>query len=258
MPPLGSENRDLIGDLNPDLVPNPPPQPDPQPGSGADDRIVLTREQFDELIRSNAEEAERNRQIMSQLLHPQPVVAAAPQLPDVSLNIDGLPDPAYDRDGFLKGLSGRLSDTVKQVQERVTAAATSTVQQAQTTQARLDEAWAMIQREYPETAEFPDLVDAMARRWADGQRSRGVDPMQLLARDTAAVAHEVGAYVADQLHLIRGEGDQGGQPAQPQPATRTAGIPGGRPRGGAPRQNDAPPRTLVDDLKDFQSRARIY
>ena len=241
----------IFGDLDPARVPNPPPQPtSAAPTPDAEDRIVLTREQFDEIMRQNAEEAARNREILAAVLNP-PTPVVADTLPDVQIDINGLPDPAMDRDGFLRGLGERLSGTVKQIDERARAAATSQVSQAQSAASLIDEAWGQMQAAHPELAEHPALVDALSRRWADQQRAAGRDPIAMLQRDFEGTTRSVGDFVMGELGPLL--------PAAKEPAEdhRTGGIPSTRARGPA-RPAGPPPGTLVDDLKDFQSRARIY
>src|SRR5690242_8385065 len=130
---------DLIGDLDPALVPEVPQRADP-PATADDDRIIITREQWDEMMTAQREESARNRALMEQLLNPlNSAPQVVPELPPVAIDIDGLPDPAFDKDGFLKGLGARMSDTVKQIEARVTAKADQTVRSAQTAQQKIDE-----------------------------------------------------------------------------------------------------------------------
>lgn len=223
---------------------------------------AVTVEQFAALQAQLNSLGETNRLLTTQLLTGRPSTADQRQSatsPEVSLDVNGLPDPSQDRDGFLRGLAERLGKTVTQVQEsavqRATAAATAAAGQHDS----VNRAWARLQQKYPDLADHTDIVQLAAGQFSNEMQAKGLDPQAALAGDMEAFVDSVASRATRTINKIKGLTDDG-QPASRLDDNGRADVHGGTGSGttrGTSKAADKPAR-FTDELKKIQQEMRLY
>jgi hypothetical protein len=216
-----------------------------EPAAGG--TVTLTQEQFDSLIsRVNVAQENDYASQFGEVVEP-----AQPQYEPAQLDqlMASLPDPARDPAGFKQGLS---QAAVQLRQETIQAV------QNQTAQVNLiDEAWRLMQQEYPDVAAYPELVELATTRERQALAQRGIDFRQVLAGNMEGAVSAVAQRAQASIARIRGiEGD--GSEAD---IGRADVLQGGNLRAPVrPGQRQAAEQSggLVDELKKIQRELGIY
>ena len=210
-----------------------------------------------------AEAAERSSSellsTVTALARPVPVAQPQPKLPDVTLDLEGLPDPASDKDGFLKGLGQRLGTTVGQASARAAETATRQAQGMIQQQQLLDSTWGRFRSEHSDIAQHEEIVEAAAKRVSNGLRSRGIDPETYLGTNQDQFLESLAAETTRTLNRIKGLNEDGTDPAANEDDGRDGVIPdrpSGTRRGTKPGRET--PSLFTDEIKATQKALKLF
>jgi hypothetical protein len=239
---------------------------EPGDSEGSESKPVgMTAEQLQEILANQRQLSENSLRQILQGAQPKNGVPLQEedQFPELKVDPVGLPHPASDLEGFIKGWQERsdkaLKSVLAQVTQRVTERAVTQASQVADTKSLTNRAFDMIREVAPDLDD--DVIQFAAQRVAEGYRERGVDPMSALRADLVGVAQEVLDY-ADSRFGARPE-DAETRPLQRRGSNgsggRTGGISPGRGRlpQPAPRGEESA-GDMVAELKQFQHKARIY
>lgn len=216
----------------------------------------LTADQLKDIL---AEQRQANVDALRQVLQgPQRGVPLQEDDPlaglDLRVDVEGLPHPAGDLNGFLQGLQERQGKVFKNaLAQAVTQATTRAAQTAHavaTDQSVQDRAMDMIKDAAPDLDD--DVIQFAAQQVANQYRERGMDPMAALRSDVQGVSQEILDYADSRF---------GGREAQPltRKANRTGGIPASRGRAPQPKNVPEDAGDMVRELKEWQAtKARLY
>jgi hypothetical protein len=241
------------------------PQDDDNDGdTGLENRLAALEAEIQAERRRNSD---LNRQLISQL-GARPAANPAPAAPRPVFDFNDLPDPVSDREGFFKKLSER-------VESGVTAATLQTVSRAEAERGQqgalvegFDTLWNEFGQEYPELAQFEELVEVQTKKILQTAKKRGIEPDQYAFADPDAFKAEVADAVrkrADELGLT-GDDEDDDEPAPRRLAVKrrvegsTAGTGG---KGGGPRATPSKGKkaddypTFDQQLKDAQRKLGI-
>jgi hypothetical protein len=243
MPPTNQVNHpgaDGSMDLN---LPQPPRQP-AQPGPQSGGTITLTQEQFQQMLDKIQGHQEQDYASQFGEEVEQPPVVTVEQV------LEQLPDHQTDPKGFRTGLATILAGA----REEIVNEAVAINQQRQQQVNVMDEAWAVMQRDYPNLAEHPDLVELATTRERMDLARRGVDITVALSQNLDGVVEQIARRAQTSLNNIRGAGD--GEPGEePDPGILQPGN-FTRPQPG--KTAEPKPMGLVDQLREIQTKMGIY
>jgi hypothetical protein len=235
----------LGSDGSMDLGFGPDPNRPTEPAAGG--TVTLSQEQFDALI-SRVNVAQENDYAAQ---FGEVIEQSQPQYEPVRLDqlMANLPDPARDPDGFKQG----LGQAAAQLQQQTIQA----VQNQNAATNLIDEAWRLMQQEYPEVAAYPELVELATTRERQALAQRGIDFRQVLAGNMEGAVAAVAQRAEASINRIRGiEGDGSGADIG-----RADVLPGGNLRAPTrPGQRQPTDQTggLIDELKKIQHELGIY
>lgn len=191
----------------------------------------------------------------------------------LQVSMDGLPDPAEDKDEYNRQLGLRIN--------AANAARDAWLQQQIAQQQQASDLGSMLQRafdeKYPEWSEYGKLVETVAQEVAMDLKTRGVDPSHYMRVSTEQYIDDVAKKLEANYGRLIEEDDEdpseGPVPTPTQLATgqqpartadhlndtgRTAGIMGGRESGGSPTPGKPAPGDMMADLVAVQKRLQLY
>ncbi len=189
-----------------------------------------------------------------------PVAAVAPAVPAV-VNMEGLPDPIDDREGFAVQLNDRIQATLAtnlgQLEQRL---ATKASQETQS-----DQLWTDFAKTYPDYTGREGQVDYMSTKVVTEAIARGIDAHSYVFGNRARFFADVKTRLDEEFAppvdpaAAKGdkEGDKGDKGAQDDNEGRTMGMFGGNESGGKPATpepgSDEDPGDLIAELRDMQA-----
>lgn len=230
--------------------------------NGGDDKpktVTVTQEQWDQIqsdIKAGREEQSR---LLATVLQGRAAPVVANQEPDVSLDLEGLPDPAEDRDGFLKGLTGRLSDTLKTATTVITRRVTNNVAAPLQQQSNLDKAWVDLKDRYEDLGEHEDVVGIAANKIVAGLSQRGINANAYLVQNPKQFVDDVAAEAHKTIDRIRGHDSRDTGADSNDDDGRSSvhgGGAGGTSRGG--RKGKDIPALFSDEIKAVQKKMGFF
>lgn len=217
----------------------------------------LTREELLAVLeqQNKDREAEQRRWEAMFSRQGQPQKPVQPQ-EQPAIDISGLPNPAVDYEGFMKGFAERTGQAIARIREGAIREATGLADQRLTQAQVLDNAWATFQKAHPDLAEHPELVETAMRRLREETESRGGDLMQIMSTNLDDVVETVAARVGATVQRIRGLKQDDGEEA----SGRTQMVDGrGRTGGGRKlAKEDAQAPGFADQLKAAQKELGIF
>ncbi len=209
---------------------------------------------------------------------------AEPQMAEVTL--DGLPDQAEDPEGFAKGLTSRMNDTLRANMKALAAHQSASAGASAATAARSDQLWSDFQSGYFEKleADLPDTVSDVtpyvetAAKTVAAKAVRGIsDPAQKArvldnlmygqpARFMEDVYKEADRVLGPLRTAPEGEGgEEGPTPAQVAAANqqgaeanRTAVVGARSPSPGAKSEDEIKAGTMVGDIQEIQRATGFF
>jgi len=215
-----------------------------------DGPVTLSREQFEQLLGS-VQQSRAELDYAQALGQPQQQAQQQAQDP-LDVTLANLPSPAADPDGFRQGLAQLLGAAREDIVTRATASASQANEQVSV----FDQAWGLMQQQYPEAAAHPDLVQMATAREMDALRARGLDPMTVLSSNMEEAVGQIAERTMSTINRVRGlpaDEDDGGETTR-----RTEMLSGGsgyRPR---PAARQAPSGGLVTEIQKLQREMGIY
>lgn len=220
--------------------------------------VTMTQEQFDAIINSQNEERKRNQEMWGQLLEGRApaVIQQQPAIPQPTVNLEGLPDPRIDPEGYHKGLGERLSQTMADMKRVAIAEATNTVSSQQQTVDLLNRAQSRLIERHPDLEAFPEIVEQAANSVFGEMRGRGADPLRILAADMDTIVDNVAERGMNVINKIRGDNQQ---QQQKEPANRTTMLANRGTKPARPVKEDKfEPNDFVSSLQKLQYDQKIY
>jgi len=198
---------------------------------------------------------------------PKPVSASDVQLDLVS----GMPDPSLDPNAYHRTVQDRVAAFVKAQGEVI-------VQRAQPrqddSQATADRLWNDFSEQYPEWAEYGDIVQVVAQQVVQREQAKGIDGQLYVIGNTSTFFKDVAAELGKKYGaLIEGDEDEGEEGFEHEVVAsrrdnpfeddgRTAGVMGGMESGGKPnrgRPSTAPEGSdMIADLQQMQVKTGYY
>lgn len=175
----------------------------PQENNDQVPMVTMTQEQFDKLIADQNEERKRNQEMWSRVLT-QPTQEQTMQEDPITVDLNGLPDPTADNEGFNKGLGERMSQAYAKMAERAERKALESVRGVQEGDQLFNNAWNMLGEKHPELKEFPDLVESAANKVYADLRGRGIDPRHAFRNDMENVVENIATKAMDTFNRIKG------------------------------------------------------
>lgn len=188
-----------------------------------------------------------------------PAQQATQQLPQVKVDLSGLPNPDEDWEGYNKGL-----------QERINAAQQAAVHQVQTTvtaqfeqRTAIDRLWSGFREKYPEWAAYEPLVESVSRRVVSEAENRGVDLERYLFSTSDLFYGDLEKALKAGYGKLLEEGEEGEEEGDDQdtrePDGRTSGLDGplGAVRHGKSKEPTKGP-SMLDDLAKVQRSMGLY
>lgn len=218
----------------------------PDPGG----HVTLTQEQFEQLLGSVQESRAELDYARAAGVAPQ---AAPQQQADPLVEMfNQLPDAARDPEGFKRGLQGVLGAAME-----MGVARASQVQTQMTEQTNIyDEAWQLLQQEYPDIAAHPEIVQMATTREMEALRAKGLDPLAVFTNNMGEAVKAIADRSLGTIQRVRGYSD--GEDPDVDAPERTDMLTGGsgyRPR---PQARSAPSGGLVTEIQKIQREMGIY
>lgn len=197
------------------------------------------------------------------------VPAQVPQGVDLSK----LPDPTKDVEGFKRGLQQQVSEAIS----TNVAASVTPMRRQQEQEAKLAALWQKFTAKHKDLADYQDLAESIATRMVQAAVRSGMNAERFVygVDDGDTFIDTVAEGLHERLNAIRGgkqgeateedeEGDEGTvTDPQGRQVPRTLGLDAGTGEARLPtqpqgRNQNTKPTTLIDELKEAQSRAHIY
>lgn len=239
--------------------------PDPEPVDDAADKPIISPEDLAALRQQINDLTQAQTALIRQSGKPAaPAPVPGPQLPKLELNLDGLPDPAQDAPGFLKGLSQRMGTVITQAQINAAAIATAQANASVARNTAADDAWDLMKEKHPEIAASKHLVAAATQEYIESLGKRGINAQAFLESDTEQFVEDVATGARKMVERVKGLGennDGDGEPADSlDDAGRTQGIPGGGAQGTGRGGKKAPakPALFTDEIKAAQKELGMF
>jgi hypothetical protein len=200
------------------------------------------------------EEANLNLQRTNMALMGQPV-QQQPNFGPEAVDLENLPDPVTDPKGYAAEIV-RRGDAVLQARQQK---ANWQSQQQQDLTSKVDGIWERFAKEHEDYAGNSDLVEFAATKAVAAAKAQGMDVNKYMFSATPAFFGDV-VKILDGLGV--GKTSAGEEEDNSEPATRTAGIPGGLESGGAlTRGKDADEQripTLAEELRGWKEKTGFY
>lgn len=210
----------------------------------------MTREELLEALRATQDENERRWEKLLKGSQPKLV---EPQAPSFALDLDGLPDPAQDLNGYHKGLAERLGKLQGSMAEHYSREANQIVDRKVSSSDLLNTAWAHMKDKHADIAQHEDLVKASLSGYVSELQSQGSNLIDALAQDMQGTVAEIAKRAKGTIDKIRGlEQDD------KEVTGRTAVVSGNGP---APKRSKATDEKVVDfstQLKSAQKAMGIF
>lgn len=225
------------------------------------DTVTLTRAEFDKMIDAQNSERKRSEDMWKHMLQTGPQARSeqlAPAAPQFEVDLNGLPDPSVDVEGYHKGLGERLGKTYKDMVQQAIKEA-GDVRNSEQSQANLmDTAWKRLAENNSEVAAHPEIVEIAANKYFAGLRQQGLDPMRALSLDMDGVIAEVAASASGIINGIRGD-DAPDPNRDSGRTTMLSGNGSARSRAKAKAtENVEQPGDFLAELKKLQREQRLY
>lgn len=238
------------------LPDNDPPVPVAKPTEG-EDKISKLEAQLAEMRAAQDAERRSNQELMARMFAGSPAQQpVARQQPQVAIDLDGLPDPRDDYEGYHRGLAERLGKTMTDMRTAVRDELNNEQQETATTKDLFDRAWNRFSERHEDLAKFPELVESATAQVFSDLRQTGVDPMRLMQLNLDDVIDRVGGRVQEYVSRIRGNPDT---ETNPEAGGRTQMLDGASPKPrGRQAEPAARPSDFLDSLKKLQAEQRIY
>lgn len=234
---------------------------DVKPDAKADattDAVTLSKDQWDALNKRLADADRRSNEMFAQLFQGRQAPGdrlATPAAPSLAIDLNGLPDPRDDLEGYHKGLAERLGKTVQDVERHVTDRFTTQARTQSEVDGLWNTAWERFSGTHEDLAAFPELVQIASSQVMDELSQRSVDPMTLLRTNMDDMVGRVAEKTKALVERVRGtvEPDDDGR------SGRTRVMDGSASRRGA----KAPAAKPADDswvksIQKMQSEMGIY
>lgn len=191
---------------------------------------------------------------------------------DVQLDLtSGMPDPSLDPQAYHRTIQDRVAAFVKAQGEAI-------VQRAQPrqddSQATADRLWNDFSEQYPEWAEYGDIVQVVAQQVVQREQAKGIDGQLYVIGNTSTFFKDVAAELGKKYGaLIEGEDDDAGDEPEHEVIAqrredpfsddgRTAGVFGGQESGGKPNRGrpstPEPGSDMIADLQQMQVKTGYY
>lgn len=207
--------------------------------------------------------------------------ALGPQ--DVKLDlVTGLPDPIDKPIEYQRALQDRIAAYVaaqtEVVKQTATAAATRGQQEA-ASQQQADRLWNDFSTQYPDWAEYGDIVQVVAKQVVEREQAKGIDGQTYILGNTPTFFRDVEAELKKRYGRLIEDAEAEGEeepeghehhaiaPRRGAPVDndlddgRTAGVFGGQESGGKPsrgRQAPAAGADMISDLQAMQMKTGYY
>lgn len=181
--------------------------PEANPNEQQPQFVQISQEQWDEMMANQQAERERNQELMQMLLTGNQQGQQGqqqPGLPPIQLDVNGLPDPREDYEGYQKGLADRMGKAFQEMQTRATDQATARLEEVRGNENLLNQAWAKIGEAYPDLAEVPEIVETAASQVYNQYAARGVNPQLAFRQDMDGMIEAIGKRAMGTLEKIRG------------------------------------------------------
>lgn len=226
------------------------PDPDRQAPSVRSDTstVTLSQEQFERLLGSVQQS--RAELDYASAVGDAPVPTAVDPLEQM---LTQLPDASRDPEGFKRGLYNVLGTAMEVGVQRATQA-TSQVQEQTNV---YDQAWDLMQSEYPEVAEHKEIVQMATTREMEELRKRGLEPTNVFMHNMPEAVKAIADRALATIQRVRGysDGSDADVDAQGDRTEMLTGGSGYRPR---PAAKTAPSGGLVTEIQKIQRELGIY
>lgn len=254
-----------FSDTHPEFELDPNKMPEPPVSDEGDDNKPepVSREEFDRVRADLAKANEQNAELLRSALQGQRAPVAKPvepALPDLKINLDGLPDPAEDKDGFLKGFAQRLGPLVTAAQANAAKLAVASAGAAINADNLIDKAWDMLKDKYPELSKHEDIVETAVRGYTASLQAKNIDPSSYLATNMEQFVKDIatsGQKIIDRIKGLEGEDEESAQEDE----GRALEIPGGGTQGtrrNVGKTTHDRPAKFTDELKSVQKELGIF
>lgn len=196
---------------------------------------------------------------------PAPVQAPAQTEPlKLDINLNGLPNPQEDLDGFMKEYAKRTAEAVTSYNAALTEDLTAEAQAQVRQNAEFNRVWMEFKSANPAIAAVPPLVEQATRNTRARLQARGLDPDKFMFESTAEfnelVAGEARGIIssaAKDMGLTASPDVDNDEPAGGGDVDRSGGIPGGNTFGASRKTAEKQLPSMIDDLKAEQKRLGI-
>lgn len=170
------------------------------------------------------------------------------------VDLKGLPDPAFDPEGFSKGLQERVTEQMNRyvdgkLEEQNTARRT-----AQTETDKYNILWEDFAIAHPELADDMDQVEIAATLLAKDAQRRNIDVQRYMFGNSPRFIEDV----AKKHAALFGNKQEAAGGQDEEPASRTGGIFGGLEGGNRPAAQRPAPGDMIKDLHDIQRKTGYY
>lgn len=259
--------RDQVFDTEPVFTLNLPDDPNEgtaveAEGEGGEKKPVAAKQEDVDSLKAQIAELKRqsNDQLAAVLQTLRPQVGQGDKSAAVpTINFDGLPDPATDKDGYLKGVSDRLNKAVQGAAEQAATRANDEARRLADQQAKVNGLWTDFQDRFTDLKEYDELVNIGASRVAGRLRAKNLDVSQYIDTNRDQFLEDVAVEVRKSLKKF---GVQPGQTSEDDPddTGRTAVLPAGG-QGtsrGAKKTGGEKPALFTNEIKQIQKELGLF
>lgn len=257
--------RDQVFDTEPVFTLNLPDEPEkdtPADGKGGDDEVITAKQEDVDDLKAQIAELKRqsNDQLAAVLQTLRPQVGQGEKPAAVpTINFDGLPDPATDKDGYLKGVSERLNKAVQGAAEQAATRANDEARRQADQQAKINGLWSDFQDRFTDLKDYDELVNIGASRVAGRLRAKNLDVGQYVDTNRDQFLEDVATEVRKSLKKY---GVQAGQATDADDGDegRTAVLPAGG-QGtsrGTKKAGGEKPALFTNEIKQIQKELGLF
>lgn len=233
------------------------PDPDPTPAAppAADDQLARIQATLERL-------EQENRDLRERLYRPDPSPAPAVPPPQPKFDLQGLPDPVQDLDGFRRDLETRVNGYV----QHATATSVQQVREETSSATEAERLWAEFQRNYPDWAKYEELTSSVASQLVNRVKARGGDPKKYLFQDSKTFYSDLDRELRSKYGALltpeeaEEEDERRAADLMGEDDGRTAGLFGGQESGGRPSAPKPGQESgdMVKDLQDLQRKTGFF
>lgn len=228
---------------------------------GAEKKSVAAKQEDVDSLKSQIAELKRqsNDQLAAVLQTLRPQVGATEPVKVPSINFDGLPDPAIDKESYLKGVSERLNKAVQGAAEQAATRANDEARRLTEQQAKVNGLWTDFQDRFTDLKEYDELVNIGASRVASHLRAKNLDVSQYIDTNRDQFLEDVATEVRKSLKKY---GVQAGQATDTDDDDdgRTAILPAGG-QGtsrGTKKSGGEKPALFTNEIKQIQKELGLF